>query len=180
MARQDKEAKARPGPRPRGPFADKRKTLTTRITEKTRLQLEEAAAETGRSLSQEIELRLERSFEQEDAKVDEFGGLLQYLFCRNFASLAQAIAAEIGTAKINTPARTWINDSGIFYAALGLWETVMDEWFIQKGDDPTKEWAGALAEGPRKEVYREIGKNWDKVHKSLLLPQQDNSDAEEA
>lgn len=62
--RQKKRAK--PGPRPRGPFADKRKTLTTRITERTRRRIEEAAKETDRSLSQEIEFRLERSISEED------------------------------------------------------------------------------------------------------------------
>ncbi len=56
----------------------------------------------------------------------------------------------------------------------------MDRWFVEKGDDPTKEWPGALAEGPTKEVFREIGKNWEKAHKSIRSPQQDNGDAEEA
>lgn len=44
---------------------DRRKTFTTRITAKTRALLEQAAAESGRSLSQEIELRLEKSFWRE-------------------------------------------------------------------------------------------------------------------
>lgn len=59
-------AEKRPGPKPRGPFQDKRKTLTTRITEDTRARLDAAAQQTGRSLSQEIELRLEKSFLLDD------------------------------------------------------------------------------------------------------------------
>lgn len=43
-----------------------RQTLTTRITEKTRRCLERAVAESGRSLSQEIELRLELSLAREE------------------------------------------------------------------------------------------------------------------
>ena len=58
---------SRPGPRPRGPFEDKRKTLTTRITDRTRKRLDKAAQATGRSLSQEIEFRLEQSFEGDEA-----------------------------------------------------------------------------------------------------------------
>jgi hypothetical protein len=50
------------GTRPQGPFRDKRRTLTTRITDETRTKLDEAAAASGRSLAQEIELRLDRSF----------------------------------------------------------------------------------------------------------------------
>lgn len=52
----------KPGPRPRGPFEDKCRVLTTRITETTRTALQAASEATGRSLSQEIEVRLEASF----------------------------------------------------------------------------------------------------------------------
>ncbi len=65
MARAAKKKAGKPGPKPRGPFADKRRTLTTRITDRTRQRLEDAAAATDRSLSQEIEMRLERSFAEE-------------------------------------------------------------------------------------------------------------------
>ncbi len=44
------------------PSKDKRPVLTTRITQKTRDLLEEAVLVSGRSLSQEIEIRLEKSF----------------------------------------------------------------------------------------------------------------------
>ncbi len=53
---------SKPGPRPRGPYEGKRKTLTTRITEQTRNRLDDAARDADRSLSQEIEMRLEQSF----------------------------------------------------------------------------------------------------------------------
>ena len=66
MPRQTVKKAGRPGPRPRGPYADKRKTLTTRITTKTRERLDAAAKATDRSLSQEIEFRLEQSFLRTD------------------------------------------------------------------------------------------------------------------
>ena len=56
------DTRRRPGPKPRGPFQNKRLTLTTRITEDLRKKLEAAAEDSGRSLSQEIELRLIESF----------------------------------------------------------------------------------------------------------------------
>jgi hypothetical protein len=64
MAKQPKpkKSKSRPGAKSRGPFENKRSAVTTRITESTRTALERAAAATGRSVSQETEYRLERSF----------------------------------------------------------------------------------------------------------------------
>lgn len=59
----DREA----GAKPRGPFRNKRSILTTRITNQTRRALEEASRMTGRSLSQEIEVRLEQSFLDDEA-----------------------------------------------------------------------------------------------------------------
>ncbi len=58
--------RGKPGKKPQGPFADKSRTMTTRITEGTRERLEQAARASGRSLSQEIERRLDRSFIADD------------------------------------------------------------------------------------------------------------------
>jgi uncharacterized protein (DUF1778 family) len=49
------------GRKPKGPLKGKSATITTRITPETRVALEEAAAASGRSLSQEIEIRLRHS-----------------------------------------------------------------------------------------------------------------------
>lgn len=62
MATEKPKTSKKRGPRPQGPYADKRKTLTTRITGEMRNRLETAANDSGRSLSQEIESRLEQSF----------------------------------------------------------------------------------------------------------------------
>jgi hypothetical protein len=55
----------RRGPRPKGPFEGQVLTLTTRITPETRAKLDAVAASNGRSLSQEVELRLVRSIEED-------------------------------------------------------------------------------------------------------------------
>ena len=49
----------------------KRKVLSTRITAETRTNLEVAAYLSGRSLSQEIEMRLERTFIEDRERVDK-------------------------------------------------------------------------------------------------------------
>jgi hypothetical protein len=51
-----------------GPFKGKSATITTRIMPSTRVHLEEAAAASGRSLSQEIELRLRHSVQPDDKR----------------------------------------------------------------------------------------------------------------
>jgi predicted HicB family RNase H-like nuclease len=50
------------GRKPQGEFKGKASMLCTRITPETRMALEMAAKESGRSLSQEVEIRLEYSF----------------------------------------------------------------------------------------------------------------------
>ena len=81
----------RRGPAPRGPFTGKRKTLTTRITEGVREQLEAAAEASDRSLSQEIEFRLERSFLTEEAirdrELSTFGGAHTHALVRLLGDL---------------------------------------------------------------------------------------------
>src|SRR5262244_1528635 len=58
----------------RGEFFEKRSNLSTRITSELRKRLDEAAQDSGRSLSQEIEMRLVRSFdEQDNLTVKNFG-----------------------------------------------------------------------------------------------------------
>ena len=70
---------------------DRRKTTSTRITPETRARLEEAAAQSGRSMAQEIELRLEQSF------IEDFGSEQTRTLMRALA-LAKEMA-EMATGK---------------------------------------------------------------------------------
>ena len=71
---------------------DRRKTTSTRITPETRGQIEEAAAQSGRSLAQEIEFRLEWSLQQEaDSGGRQLHGLLRLLI-----GAAEIIQARTG------------------------------------------------------------------------------------
>ena len=113
MAPHTEKRGGRPGPRPRGPFADKRKTLTTRITENTRLRLEEAAAETGRSLSQEIELRLHSSFNTEQ-RVEDIQRTIRETYHESFGGEQQFRIAKLLANLINelerTSEKSWRDD----------------------------------------------------------------------
>ncbi len=68
MATTKRAPKAKPAKR-----ADRRKTTSTRITPETRRQIEEAAAQSGRSIAQELEFRLELSFLRTDIEAVGLG-----------------------------------------------------------------------------------------------------------
>ncbi len=84
-SRAPKTKRKRPGRPPQGEYVDKRKTLSTRITSGLRDRLDKSADESGRSLSQEIEFRLEQSFRDEKALYREFGDKSLYMTMRWFA-----------------------------------------------------------------------------------------------
>ncbi len=181
MALQTEKRGGRSGPRPRGPFADKRKTLTTRITENTRLRLEEAAAETGRSLSQEIELRLQRSFDVEQRVEDirrttremvyeSFGGNDSYEFCRYLAIMANLLTSGLD--------RSCKDDSTVFQFVVGAWTTlvrVQAELPVdldRKGGKPAETGArllDKLAGGPSDDQReREMRESGDRAVREIL------------
>jgi hypothetical protein len=75
------------GPAPKGEYAGKSKVLSTRIRPDTREALSTAAAASGRSLSQEIEHRLRRSF-LEDGKISDLFGTREAFSIFRLAALA--------------------------------------------------------------------------------------------
>lgn len=93
------------GPVPRGEYTNKSRVLSTRIREDTRAVLEEAARESGRSLSQEIEYRLRRSFDGDRIISEKFGSRQNYAVLRLLAALFDTAPRE---------GRTWLNDPANF------------------------------------------------------------------
>ena len=75
----------------------KRSSFNTRLRDRVKERLEAEAANAGRSLSEEIEFRLERSFAEEDAKIAEFGDKMTYRLMK-LLSLAKEWVEE-GTGK---------------------------------------------------------------------------------
>ena len=98
---------------PKGPFEDKRKTLSARITVETRTLLELAAEKSGRSLSQEAEYRLDQSISNDDQKDRLFGGDGGYDLLVTFG----AMAATVGRAK----GKDWWSDPEVLGGVLRAW-----------------------------------------------------------
>jgi hypothetical protein len=85
---------ARTGPAPKGEYVDKAKTLSTRITADLRAALDSAKEKSGRSLSQEIEYRLRRSFEEDTKIKDIFGGRENYAIARLIGCLLDSHGSD--------------------------------------------------------------------------------------
>lgn len=94
------------GPAPKGAFENKSQVLSTRIMPDTRANLEAAAKASGRSLSQEIEHRLRRTFIEDEKMSDAFGSRRVYLMMR-----LAALALEKDCGK-------WLDDENDFDRAL--------------------------------------------------------------
>jgi hypothetical protein len=92
---------ARTGPAPRGEYVDKAKTLSTRITADLRAALDAAKEKSGRSLSQEIEYRLRRSFEEDTKIKDIFGGRENYAIARLIGCLLDSHGGDWKTDEEN-------------------------------------------------------------------------------
>ena len=100
MARSEKSRMPKPSKR-----LDRRKTTSTRIKPEVRSQLEEAASQSHRSLAQEIELRLEQSFVEYDARLRGFGSEERLPLLRALGLAVEMV--EMTTGKnISTDAET--------------------------------------------------------------------------
>ena len=150
-----KQPRKRTGPAPRGPFEGKRKTITTRITERNRLRLEEAAEGSDRSLSQEIEIRLDRSFTQDDARYDELGGKDSYKHYR-LMELARTLVEE-------QTGQSWREDYDTYYSLLTAWIHLLSVYAPAKPDGwddkaarPPLRYDGLLAKEPTPESLEAI------------------------
>lgn len=63
-----------------------RNMIGFRVPAELKIRLEKAAEESGRSISQEAEIRLEKTFDSDDAIVETFGGKKSFAIMRLFAS----------------------------------------------------------------------------------------------
>ena len=75
---------------PLPPEKKRGQTMGFKPTPEIRRLLQEAAAANGRSVSKEIEVRLERSLLDQEAIYQAFGGSKSYEFCRLLATFANA------------------------------------------------------------------------------------------
>ncbi len=130
-ARAPKTKRKRPGRPPRGEYVDKRKTLSTRITSELRDRLDKSADESGRSLSQEIEFRLEQSFRDEKALYREFGGRENYNIFRFLAQIPH-FAGQMTK-------QHWREDRKTFRVVMKAIESILEAGIPKVGSDWSEE-----------------------------------------
>lgn len=92
-----------PGRPTKPPRPGERNPLGLRVTAEVKERLERAARESGRSISQEVEMRLERSFAADEHLYERFGGRDVYFL----ASLIGRVALAVKPA----PEARWIDDA---------------------------------------------------------------------
>jgi hypothetical protein len=126
---------AKRGPAPRGEYAGKSKVLSTRIRPDTRAALELAKKDSGRSLSQEIEYRLRRSFQADDKIEAAFGSRRNYRLMQLISICTQTV---FDPDKFN-PDADWLDDPAsfeiAFRAVVTLLEAVRPPGAIPKSSD---------------------------------------------
>ncbi len=88
--------KKRLGRPPLPPAKRRGHTMGFKPTPDVRQQLREAATANNRSVSKEIEARLERSFSDDEARYDYFGGRVGYEIFRVLGSAASALGKTVG------------------------------------------------------------------------------------
>jgi len=104
---------AKVGRKPKGPYIDKGSVFSARIRSDTRRDIEKAARKSGRSLAQEIEHRLRRSFEDDRTISRRFGSRETYAVAR---LIGLAVEIENGPHS-----RAWLHETHAFdqtYAAI--------------------------------------------------------------
>ncbi len=122
-----------------GKRVDRRKTMSTRITPETRAQLEEAAAQSGRSLAQEVETRLDQSFAEEKSQAvisdkelrglyAPFGKLETFMVARLLANAIHTIEAVTG--------KNWMDDPEAHRQTQEACKTILDSFRPPDGKGP--------------------------------------------
>jgi hypothetical protein len=129
------------GPAPKGEYAGKSKVLSTRIRPDTRAALVKASKKSNRSLSQEIEHRLRRSFDEETRIADMF-------FDRRTFLLMRMSALALERAWNPDKEGDWLEDAFTFDQALKILNAVLEairpQGEIPKLSDPGLEIAKDL------------------------------------
>ena len=92
--------------------------LNMRTTRELRERLEREAADSGRSLAQEVEARLERSFMSEEGRYLEFGDADTFQFCRLLSQMADMMTLAHG--------KRWKDDPGWFMYVVGAWAEMVN------------------------------------------------------
>jgi hypothetical protein len=108
------------GPTPRGEYAGKSSVFSTRIRPDLRKKLEQGAKQSGRSLSQEVEHRLRRSFVEDEKISDTFGDRRTFL-------IMKMIAMGINLPRMREEANvSWLDDPYYFDLSIGTALSILE------------------------------------------------------
>jgi hypothetical protein len=128
------------GRRPQGNYKGKSKVLSTRITTEIREAIEASARAKGHSLSQEIEHRLRRSFDEDQSMIERFGGRRNYSVLRLISSYMDAMHNPINLEA------SWLDDPYIFAQLARAIMVMLDQ--LRPAGDPMPPITSALALAP--------------------------------
>lgn len=107
--------------RPRKPDGEKRRNnVTIRMRDDVKRRMEEGAYSEGRSLSEEVEARIEGSLSREDDLVERFGGIGQYRWMLLLAATLQMVEKSTG--------EKWDEDAHTNALARGAIEECVDRF----------------------------------------------------
>ena len=120
------------------PSQRKRNNVTVRVRDDTKGRLTAAAALNGRSLSEEIEARLERSLADEETRYEDFGGRGGFEFLRVLGVVASQLGRQAGRPN-------WWRDQQTYEAVTTLWKALM-KVFEPKGPARSRRYESYVAE----------------------------------
>jgi hypothetical protein len=103
---------AKRGRRPRGEYPEKKRVFASRVREDTWAKLQQAAAKSGRSVSQEFEHHLRRALDEDEEIKSAFGDL------RTYALMKLAAQAVNSLCSLKNPKIHWTADADLFVQAL--------------------------------------------------------------
>jgi hypothetical protein len=124
MAQQKKRKPGRPTESPTGP---KRVALSMRTTQAVRDRLDAARSESGRSLAQEVEFRLGRTIDIDDAMEREFGSVQTQTIFRAMASALARVESKTG--------KPWNTDWDTGAAVANSWRNIVKEYMPDIPED---------------------------------------------
>jgi hypothetical protein len=125
----DEAAVAERGRKPKGNYKQKTKVFSARLRADTRAAIEKAAINSGHSLSQEIEHRLRRSFDEDQNLFEKLGGRENYAVLRLIASLMSVMLhpSDIITLSPAEPRKSWLHDPYLFDQLVRAIAVVLEE-----------------------------------------------------
>jgi hypothetical protein len=158
------------GPAPKGEYAGKSSVFSTRIRPDLRKKMAAAAKKSGRSLSQEVEHRLRRSFVDDEKISDIFGDRQTFSLMR-----MMALAIHMDPHLPTDSKSTWLDDPERFEtavaAALSVLEAIRPEGLVSY-DRPLQQILQTRGEFAAFQIWRKV----QRANASLPLDQGTSAD----